>query len=189
MSSINHGLVNQMEPWKSHQIRLLRSQVHRPMLVYFLPETAASQARWLEEGRRNAERLVKAWERMLRPVAFVGETWRLGFASGSASVGRPRPGDLYFAISSGSLLRDRNFQCLDSDLGAPALVLAGGSVEQTILPTAVDCALNTRPAFVASDAIFSRSPEMWGDIERAVQRSIISNYANVLTTKELINER
>ncbi len=178
-----------MEPWKSHQIRLLRSPAHRPMLVYFVPDNAESQARWSEEGQRNADRLVGVWEQMSRPVAFVGVTWRWDCLVGAARGGRPRPGDLFFATTCGSLLRDRNFQSLDGDLGAPALVLVGGSIEQTILPTAVDCALNGRPTIVASDAILPRNPEIWGDVERAVRNSVISNYANMLTTKEIINEQ
>ena len=91
-------------------------QTHRPMLVYFVPDGASTQARWLEEGRRNAERLVAAWEKLMRPVAFVGTTWRWGFSANDASTGRPRPGGLFFATNSGSLLRYRNFQSLDSDL-------------------------------------------------------------------------
>ena len=68
-------------------------------------------------------------------------------------------------------------------------MLIGGSIEQAILPTAVECALNCRPTFVAKDAIFSRNFEIWGRTEQAVRNSLISNYANMLTTKEIIDVR
>jgi hypothetical protein len=159
------------------------------MLIYFIPETSENLARWLEEGHRNAERMIATWEKLMRPVAIVGTAWRWSLSTSDRCLNRPRPGDLFFASNSGSLLRDRNFQCLDSDLGHPALVFVGGSIEKTILPTIVDCAMSSRPAFVAADAIFSRTPEFWGDKERSVRNDLISNYANVLTTKEIINER
>jgi hypothetical protein len=189
MSSRNDRLVDEMPPSQTRQIRLLQSPTRPPMLVCFVPESDAGDVRWPQEIRNNAECLIRAWEEMSRPVAFVGASWRWDCMPPGDGVGRPKPGDLFFSTSSRSLLRDRNFQSLDGDLGAPALVLAGGSIEHTILPTAVDCALDSRPIFVASDAIFSHSAEIWGGVERLIRNSIISNYANMLRTKDIINER
>jgi hypothetical protein len=178
-----------MDPSQARQIRFLQSPARPPMLVCFVPERDTGQVRWPQDVRNNAECLIRAWEEKSRPVAFVGVSWRWDFKARGDGVGRPMPGDLFFATNSRSLLRDRNFQSLDGDLGAPALVLAGGSIEHMILPTAVDCALNNRPIFVASDAIFSHSAEIWGGVERLIRNSIISNYANMLRTKEIIDER
>lgn len=93
---------------------------------------------------------------------------------------RPRPGDLFFATHSPSLLRDRNFLSLDQDLGVPDLLLAGGSIEDRIVPTVVDASMSGRLVSVASDTLFFRRIAEPRGKENKIWRSLLSTYARLV---------
>jgi len=153
------------------------------MLIYFMPQSDQPDTPEFQMAQANAGALIKIWEAASLPFAFIGEAW-----AWRGALQRPRPGDLFFAATGPSLLRDRNFRSLDEDLGVPALLLAGGTFEERIVPTVIDAYLNGRPVSVASDTLFFRSSTRPGQRERATLGALLSSYARVTDAREIVGD-
>ncbi len=173
-------------------IHSMESEVcrRRPnMLIYFMPQCDQAVTPEFLRARAKAVALIRTWESARLPLAFVGQSWFSNRHKGPGGLGRPLPGDLLFVTDAPSLLRDRNFQSLDEDLGTPNLLLAGGTIEGKILPTTVDAFMSGRPVFVASETLFLQ--RCTNNIEYDVTRwrDVISNYARLSNNMELFRDR
>lgn len=163
--------------------RAVRGLRQQPLLVCVSSELHWGSGPDFLERAENVRRLITLWEMREAPLTAVRSS-----ADAAAQIGSEvfAGADLVFDSVRCSILRNQKFRSFHADIGAPAIIMIGGSLESTIMASAIDAYWFDIPFTVVGDAVWPAQDLTESECTTAVK--LLTNFVDVVDMEFIEND-